>query len=175
MKHSKLFKYILISSLFTLSILSSACAKKKMSAQEINESIQAENQAKKEAEEKTLQESKEAQQKEDQEKFHVKSEDEKLEESRQAIIESEAPALKEEALKTVDNLYAVDSDDPDKIKQAKEEAKQKIEEGFDNLTPESDVYVQMAEATDIDSDEVINLAELDDYSWNTIATNIYNN
>ena len=86
MKRNSLFKYIFISSLFAFSILTSACGQKpQMSAQQINESIQAENQAKKEAEERALQESKAQQEAEDQEKFHVKSEEEKRQEQQEEL------------------------------------------------------------------------------------------
>ena len=88
MKRNSLFKYIFISTLATLAIFVSACGKKQMSAQEINESIQAENQAKKEkaeAEAKALAESEEAQKAEDNEKFHVKSEAEKKAEQQEEL------------------------------------------------------------------------------------------
>ena len=174
MKHTKLFKYIFISSLAALAILTSACNKKKASpsAAEINESIAIEREKQEAEEARKISESKEAQQKEDQEKFRIKSEDEKLEESRQAIIESEAPALKQEALNNLEELYAVNSDDPEVIEKAEAAAKEKIEEGFDNLTPDKDPYAQMAEASDVASvsDDYVDLIELNGFAWDEIAT-----
>ena len=96
MKRKNLFKYILISSLASLTILTSACAKKKApTAAQINESIQAERE-KQDAEEKekAIEESK-AKEQEDKEKFAIKSEEERREEKNAQEYESYKEDLKE--------------------------------------------------------------------------------
>ena len=100
MKRNSLFKYLLISSLASLSIFVSACGQKKMTAQEINESI-AQAKAQQEAAEKAIAESQaEQKQKEDQEKFHVKSEAEKKAEQQEELNK----ILKEQEQEEIDKI-----------------------------------------------------------------------
>ena len=166
-------KKIVVRSILLLSLMalpfSVGCGKKekKLTAEQYNESVAAENKAKAEAEAKAKAEAKAQQEKEDAEKFKAKTADELQKEAKDKELEKKEPEIVEENKSLYEDVVVVDSDDPEVIQEVESQAEQVNE----SLANSEDVNERVQQYTELQEGQV-NIVELENSAWQDIVTNI---